>query len=104
MPLVSSHTKGNLVYRIFIASIDDFSKDNWIYYKGLVDVPNYSLYITSFYFTVTTLVTVGYGDITAVSPQEKLMCIMMMILGVICFSFVTGSLSSIITSYDSKEA
>ena len=90
--------------RIFIAQIDDQSKDNWIYAKGYIDSPAYELYITSFYFTVTTLVTVGYGDITAVSPQEKIMCIVMMILGVLTFSFVTGSLSSIITSYDSKEA
>lgn len=26
---------------------------------------NYELYITSFYFTVTTIVTVGFGDIHA---------------------------------------
>lgn len=31
------------------------------------------------------------------------MCIFMMIIGVFVFSFTTGSLSSIITSYDSKE-
>lgn len=26
---------------------------------------NYELYITSYYFTVTTIVTVGFGDIHA---------------------------------------
>jgi Ion channel len=50
------------------------------------------------------LVTVGYGDITAVSMPEKLMCIFLMILGVVSFSIMTGALSSIIASYDSREA
>lgn len=65
---------------------------------------DFELYVTSFYFTVTTLVTVGYGDITAFNTAEKFLCIFLMIIGVFVFSFTTGSLSSIITSYDSKEA
>ena len=62
------------------------------------------LYLTSFYFIVTTLVTVGYGDITAYSDSEKVMCIFLMLIGVVSFSFATGAVSSLITSYDSKEA
>lgn len=53
---------------------------------------------------MTTLVTVGYGDITAYSNEEKMLCIILMIVGVISFSFATGALASILTSYDSKEA
>jgi len=62
------------------------------------------LYITSFYFTVTTIVTVGYGDITAQNTGERIICILLMIVGVIAFSFATGSLSSIISNYDSSQA
>lgn len=80
------------------------AKDNWIYVKGLQDADYGELYITAFYFTVTTLVTVGYGDITANNQQEKIMCIFLMVLGVVSFSLATGALASIITSYDSKEA
>lgn len=54
------------------------------------------LYITSFYFTITTIVTVGYGDITAVSVPEKITAVFLMITGVIAFSFATGTLASII--------
>ena len=68
------------------------------------NMSNDELYVSSFYFTVTTLVTVGYGDITAQSMAEKIMCIILMIIGVIIFSFTTGALSSLITSYDSSEA
>jgi hypothetical protein len=62
------------------------------------------LYVTSFYFTTTTILTVGYGDISAYSLAEKLLCIVLMIIGVISFSFATGALSSIISNYDSSEA
>lgn len=61
-----------------------------------MDYEDYELYVTSFYFSVTTIVTVGYGDITAVSVGEKIMCVFLMITGVIAFSFATGALSSII--------
>jgi hypothetical protein len=54
------------------------------------------LYVTSFYFTVTTIMTVGYGDITAYSLMERLLCILLMLTGVVSFSYATGSISSII--------
>ena len=92
------------IYRIFIARFSDTSKINWIYVKGYDDMPNYELYITSFYFSVTTIVTVGYGDITAISVSEKIVCVFLMISGVIAFSYATGALSSIISNYDSTEA
>ncbi len=53
---------------------------------------------------MTTLVTVGYGDISAHSLDEKIFSILLMLLGVVSFSFATGTIASIITSYDSKEA
>lgn len=89
---------------IFIAKFDDLTKDNWIYAKGIIDYSDYDLYITSFYFSVTTVVTVGYGDITAQSAGEKIVAVILMITGVVAFSFATGALSSIISSYDSTEA
>lgn len=89
---------------IFIAIFEPTSKDNWIYAKGYQDMNNLDLYITSVYFSVTTIVTVGYGDITSVSSVEKAVNVILMLIGVIAFSFATGALSSIITSYDSNEA
>ena len=60
------------------------------------------MYVASFYFTVTTIVTVGFGDITAYNVGEQLICILLMLIGVISFSFATGALSSIISNYDSS--
>jgi cyclic nucleotide gated channel alpha 1 len=89
---------------IFIARFNPGTKENWIYVKYYSDMGNLELYVTSFYFTTTTILTVGYGDITPVSVAEKLLCIFLMIIGVVSFSFATGALSSIIQNVDSSDA
>jgi predicted transcriptional regulator YdeE len=48
--------------------------------------------------------TVGYGDITAQSTGEKIVCIVLMLIGVVAFSFATGSISTIIANQDSADA
>jgi hypothetical protein len=65
---------------------------------------DYNLYVTSFYFSITTIVTVGYGDITPLNASEKILACFLMIFGVIAFSFATGALSSIISNIDQSEA
>ena len=62
------------------------------------------IYRTSLYWTVTTVTTVGYGDITGVNPQEKIFATFIMIIGVISFSFVSGSMASLLTNYDVQNA
>jgi hypothetical protein len=89
---------------IFIAKFDESSKDNWIYSKGYHDNDVYDLYVSSFYFSVTTIVTVGYGDITAISSGEKLVAVFLMLIGVVAFSYATGALGNIIANIDSSEA
>jgi hypothetical protein len=49
-------------------------------------------------------VTVGYGDITPYSVEEKVLCIFLMLIGIVSFSFATGTLASLIASIDSQEA
>jgi len=53
---------------------------------------------------MTTITTVGFGDITATNTTEAICCILIMIVGVLAFSFASGSLSSILGSYDQTEA
>jgi len=94
----------NKHFRVFIANVDDGNTKNWIFVNNYSDMPAGELYITAFYFTVTTIVTVGYGDITPVNIIEKILTIFLMITGVIGFSFVTGSLASLIQNEDSNQA
>ena len=59
---------------------------------------------SSLYFTCTTITTVGYGDVLAQTTNEKVFCFLLMIIGVIGFSFASGSLASILNNYDLHNA
>lgn len=97
----SSHSC--LICRIFIGAFNE-TKNNWIFQKEYNDLSNFELYIVAVYFTVTTIMTVGYGDITAYNTGERAFCIILMLIGVVSFSYTTGSLASMIASSDTKEA
>ena len=60
--------------------------------------------MTSVYFTVTTITTVGYGDVSITTKVEKIFCSISMLAGVIAFSFASGALASILQSYDIQNA
>ncbi|MCT4645304.1 MAG: cyclic nucleotide-binding domain-containing protein [Carboxylicivirga sp.] len=51
-------------------------------------------YINALYWTITTVTTVGYGDITPVSNVQKLYSIFVQILGFGVFTFVIGTVAS----------
>ena len=80
---------------IFLA-VENMDIDNWIdtFDFNLYNVGN--MYTIGIYWTVTTITTVGYGDISATNTAERIIASIIMIIGVIAFSFSTGSLSSII--------
>ena len=65
---------------------------------------NYEIYVSSIYYAITTITTVGYGDISGNTSNEKLFCIVAMITGVLSFSFISGSLSSILQNSDSANS
>lgn len=85
----------------FIKGSDD--DDTWM--DGEIESMGVSeQYLTSVYFTVTTITTVGYGDISGGSRSEKIFCIFIMLIGVMSFSFFSGSLASLIQFYDCQNA
>lgn len=75
--------------------------ESWIEAGGFEDNSIMNLYAVSTYFTMTTITTVGYGDISGTTTVEKVICIFLHLIGVISYSFATGSLTSIIANYDS---
>ena len=56
--------------------------------------------MTSFYFTIATFSTVGYGDIIAKNKYEKIFCVIIMIVGVTAFAAGTSALTNLLSNYD----
>jgi len=75
--------------------------DSWIKSGEFEDYNMFELYSTSFYFSMTTITTVGYGDIGGNSTTERVVCIFLHLIGVLSYSFASGSLTSIIANFDS---
>jgi hypothetical protein len=93
---------------LIIATIDVDTENSWRSSFDLVGENESSnrseLYLTSFYFTVTTITTVGYGDMSANTFLERIVCIVIMIIGVIAFSLASGALTNYISQQESKSA
>ena len=51
-----------------------------------------------------TFTTVGYGDTPTTSSLERFFGVLVMLMGVFVFTYVSGSLSSILMSADSAQA
>jgi predicted PurR-regulated permease PerM len=91
-------------FYFFIGTFASDERDSWYFQRDIQDDNNFDLYITCLYFVFTTITTVGFGDISGGTSEERIFCIVLMILGVLAFSFTTSSLSTLITNMDSRSA
>ncbi|CAI5446203.1 unnamed protein product [Caenorhabditis angaria] len=55
-----------------------------------------SRYVTSLYFTLSTITSIGFGNVSANTDSEKIFTIIMMILGSLMYASVFGNVSAII--------
>lgn len=67
-------------------------------------MPAPSQYLVAIYFIVTTISTVGYGDISGSTTAERVFCIVLMVVGVFSFTFISGALASILSNFDASQA
>lgn len=61
-------------------------------------------YVASLYWSMATLCTVGYGDISPNNTDGRLYAIFAMMVGVAFYAYTIGSITAIITSVDSGHA
>ena len=81
-----------------IARYNDFEEDTWVYRYEFVSKPIRAQYLASFYFILTTITTVGYGDISPKNEAEHAFCILVMMIGVFSYSLAIGTFTSLISA------
>lgn len=54
--------------------------------------------IKSYYWTVTTMATVGYGDITPTTNAGRLFAMFVMLMGVVVYSYIIGHISTLVVN------
>ncbi len=77
----------------------------WMFINPVESSDYYTLYNKSLYWTITTLTTIGYGDITPTSNVGRIFTMFIMIIGVGTYGVVIGNVSRLIIEADRfKEA
>ena len=88
----------------FLAKWNEFEPDTWVAITNYQDESNWTIYVYCFYFIITIITTVGYGDMPVTTSGEKILAMLVMIVGVITFSFAIGSLTSALSNLDNRAA
>merc|ERR1719181_1372386 len=61
-------------------------------------------YLTAIYWAMTTLTTVGYGDIVPTSDGERAYTTMAMVIGGGFYGYVVGAITSVVSNSDLNSA
>ena len=81
-----------------VAYVDGFPQDSWVVAAGIESADPLSQYVRSLYWTITTMTTVGYGDISPGRTVEYLLGILIMLMGASLYAFVIGGVASLLSN------
>ena len=89
---------------IFIGQLykNNTTTDSWLNLPQMRNKPQSYIYVSSLYFLMNSMLSDGYGDITATSLIERLFMICFMMVGCAVYSLMLTTLSSIFSRIDPK--
>jgi len=76
---------------------------SWIIYFNFEQYSFSKLYFLGIYYIITTVTTVGYGDLFCYTPKEKIFAIIIEIVGIVSYSYVLTSISNYVKSQSDVE-
>ncbi|XP_073427057.1 voltage-gated delayed rectifier potassium channel KCNH5 [Dendrobates tinctorius] len=99
-------------YEVINEANNTTKNDSWLYQLGIsIGSPyryntsgtgqweggpsKYSLYISSLYFTMTSLTTIGFGNIAPTTDGEKIFSVAMMMVGSLLYATIFGNVTTI---------
>lgn len=99
-------------YEVIDEATNTIKTDSWLYQLGLSIGTPYrynasgsghweggpnkdSLYISSLYFTMTSLTTIGFGNIAPTTDGEKIFSVAMMMVGSLLYATIFGNVTTI---------
>ena len=74
----------------------------WIIHFGFENKSFFGLYFIAIYYLITTVTTVGYGDLSCITPIEKVFGLFMEIVGIFAYSFALTSISNYVKVLSDK--
>ena len=95
--LFMAHFMGCFFYLI---SSNHEDTDTWWNAAGLADNSKFEIYIAAIYWAISTMTTVGYGDILPRNESEMIFCIFCGIIGATMFGFVVGNISNMVGNFN----
>ncbi|KAL4499045.1 hypothetical protein ABPG72_016947 [Tetrahymena utriculariae] len=102
--LFVAHSCGCIFQFISIQEINAGNQQTWLVQAGIYDNGIAERYLNSLYFSIITMITVGYGDIKPIADSEKMFTIFMALLGSIVFAYVVNTIGGIFQEIAQKEA
>jgi ion transport protein/cyclic nucleotide-binding protein len=81
-----------------LAYVDGFPADSWVIAAGIESTDPVSQYVRSLYWTITTMTTVGYGDISPGRTAEYVLAMVIMLMGASLYAFVIGGVASLLSN------
>ena len=89
---------------VYMAKLDDFGPGTWVFEMDIDQSSMMRLYIWGMYWAISTISTVGFGDIHAYNSTEVIFSMFWMIFGVIFYSFTIGNLTQIMNELNEEKA
>ncbi len=66
-------------------------ESSWLAVASLDDASSFETYVSALYWSVTTITTVGYGDIVPITPYEKIFVIFSVAVGAVTYGSVIST-------------